>query len=88
MGARNKDYYSLLINVATVHIDDLARAMVFPREKGDFIVPQTHFVAETEGAKLPGLSSKKLLDFGFKFNYGAEGMYDVAIKCCREKGFL
>ncbi|MBA0877887.1 hypothetical protein Goshw_024897 [Gossypium schwendimanii] len=84
----NKDYYSLLINVATVHIDDLARAMIFPREKGDFIVPQTHFVAEIEGAKMPGLSSKKLLDFGFKFNYGAEGMYDGAIKCCREKGFL
>ncbi|MBA0789403.1 hypothetical protein Gotri_028293 [Gossypium trilobum] len=84
----NKDYYSLLINVATVHIDDLARAMIFLREKGDLIVPQTHFVAEIEGAKLPGLSSKKLLDFGFKFNYGAEGMYDGAIKCCREKGFL
>ncbi|MBA0701877.1 hypothetical protein Goari_022956, partial [Gossypium aridum] len=37
----NKDYYSLLINVATVHIDDSARAMIFPREKGDLIVPQT-----------------------------------------------
>ncbi|KAG8477367.1 hypothetical protein CXB51_030314 [Gossypium anomalum] len=84
----NKDYYSLLINVATVHIDDLASAMIFLREKGDLIVPQTHFVAEIEGEKLPGLSSKKLLDFGFKFNYGAEGMNDGAIKCCREKGFL
>ncbi|TYH99828.1 hypothetical protein ES332_A11G092600v1 [Gossypium tomentosum] len=36
-----KDYYKLLIYVATVHIDDLARAMIFLREKGDLIVPQT-----------------------------------------------
>lgn len=41
MGAGNKDYYSLLINVAMVHIEGLARAMVFLREKGDLIVPQT-----------------------------------------------
>ncbi|XP_039036933.1 vestitone reductase-like [Hibiscus syriacus] len=41
-----------------------------------------------EGAKLPGLSSKKLLDLGFKFKYGVEDMYDGAIKSCMEKGFL
>ncbi|XVF22715.1 hypothetical protein REPUB_Repub12eG0194800 [Reevesia pubescens] len=45
-------------------------------------------ISEIEGTKLPGLSSKKLLDLGFKFNYGVEDMYDGAIKCCKEKGFL
>ncbi|PPD85597.1 hypothetical protein GOBAR_DD17453 [Gossypium barbadense] len=83
--------------VATEHGLDLV-AIIPPIVVGPFICPKMHandpefkladFVAEIEGAKLPGLSSKKLLYFGFKFNYGAEGMYDGAIKCCREKGFL
>ncbi|XP_077235518.1 noscapine synthase SDR1-like [Tasmannia lanceolata] len=34
------------------------------------------------------LSSQKLLNLGFKFKYGLEEMYDGAIKCCKEKGFL
>ncbi|KAL4351293.1 hypothetical protein GQ457_06G044250 [Hibiscus cannabinus] len=109
----SKDDYSLLINVAMVHIDDLARAYIFmlehPEAKGRYNcssdtvtirkiveILSTKYpefkiadsVAEIEGAKLPGLSSKKLLDLGFKFNYGVEDMYDGAIKCCREKGFL
>lgn len=36
----------------------------------------------------PALSSKKLLDSGFRFRYGLEEIYDDAIKCCKEKGFL
>lgn len=34
------------------------------------------------------ISTKKLLDTGFKFKYGLEEMYDEAIECCIEKGFL
>lgn len=45
-------------------------------------------MGEIEGDKLPGLSSKKLLDLGFKFNNGVEDMYAGAIKCCKEKGFI
>ncbi|KAL0347874.1 UNVERIFIED_CONTAM: Vestitone reductase [Sesamum calycinum] len=36
----------------------------------------------------PGLSSKKLLETGFKYEYGLEGMYDGAIESCKEKGLL
>ncbi|XWS45929.1 hypothetical protein CRYUN_Cryun14cG0021600 [Craigia yunnanensis] len=109
----SKDDYSLLLNVAMVHIDDLSRALIFllehPEAKGryncssDTVTVQkiveilsanypeftiADSVAEIEGTKLPGLSSKKLMDLGFKFNYGVEDMYDGAIKCCKEQGFL
>ncbi|XP_022867439.1 vestitone reductase-like [Olea europaea var. sylvestris] len=40
------------------------------------------------GRKLSGMSSKKLLDTGFRYKYGLEEMFDEAIQCCREKGFL
>ncbi|XP_020971974.1 vestitone reductase isoform X2 [Arachis ipaensis] len=38
--------------------------------------------------KFSDLSSRKLLDAGFKFKYGINEMYDGAIQCCKEKGFL
>ncbi|XP_022769685.1 vestitone reductase-like isoform X2 [Durio zibethinus] len=50
--------------------------------------PVIHSLAEFEGTRMPGLSSKKLLDLGFKFNCGVKDMHDGAIKCCKEKGFL
>ncbi|KAM7261286.1 hypothetical protein ACFE04_026761 [Oxalis oulophora] len=37
---------------------------------------------------LGSFSSKKLLDAGFKFKYGFEQMFDDAIGCCKEKGYL
>lgn len=43
---------------------------------------------ESSGLKYPGLSSKKLLDTGFKFKYGPEEMYDGAIECCKIRGLL
>ncbi|OMO56316.1 NAD-dependent epimerase/dehydratase [Corchorus olitorius] len=55
----------------------------------EFSIPNAESFADFNGAKLPaGLSSRKLLDTGFKFNYGVEDMYDGAIKCCKEKGFF
>ncbi|KAG2590368.1 dihydroflavonol 4-reductase-like [Panicum virgatum] len=33
-------------------------------------------------------SSKKLLDHGFAFRYTVEGMFDAAIRTCREKGLI
>ncbi|KAJ6363005.1 hypothetical protein OIU78_003238 [Salix suchowensis] len=41
-----------------------------------------------EGFRIPGVSSKKLVDSGFKFRYGLDEMFDGAIQCCKEKGFL
>ncbi|KAE8662498.1 Vestitone reductase [Hibiscus syriacus] len=54
----------------------------------EFPIPTPESLAEIKGQKYPGLSSKKLLDTGFKFNYGVEEMFDDAINCCKEKGFL
>lgn len=33
-------------------------------------------------------SSKKLLDAGFRYKYGLEEIFDQAIECCKQKGFL
>ncbi|XP_021668559.2 vestitone reductase isoform X4 [Hevea brasiliensis] len=41
-----------------------------------------------EGYKTPGVSPKKLLDSGFEFKYGLDEMFDEAIQCCKEKGYL
>ncbi|XWS77208.1 hypothetical protein CRYUN_Cryun01aG0241900 [Craigia yunnanensis] len=54
----------------------------------EFPIPTADSLEEIEGAKLPGLSSKKLLDTGFKFKYGVEEMFDGAIKCCKERNYL
>ncbi|XP_052306803.1 vestitone reductase isoform X1 [Populus trichocarpa] len=43
---------------------------------------------DIEGFKMRGLSPKKLLDCGFKFEHGLEDMFDGAIQSCKEKGFL
>ncbi|KAG5565654.1 hypothetical protein RHGRI_001538 [Rhododendron griersonianum] len=54
----------------------------------EYPVPNAEFLKGIEESKYPGLSSKKLLDIGFKFKYGFEGMFDGAIQCCKEKGFI
>ena len=41
-----------------------------------------------KGPKLPQLTSKKLMDAGFKFKYSLEEMFEDAIECCKEKGYL
>ncbi|KAI3444688.1 hypothetical protein Pfo_001353 [Paulownia fortunei] len=38
--------------------------------------------------KISGLSSKKLLETGFKYQHGLEEMFDGAIQSCKEKGLL
>ena len=38
--------------------------------------------------KFSGLSSRKLVDTGFKLKHGINAMYDGAIKCCKKKDFL
>ncbi|XVF33499.1 hypothetical protein REPUB_Repub17cG0173800 [Reevesia pubescens] len=54
----------------------------------EFPIPTADSLAEIEGPKTPGLSSKKLLDTGFRFKYGVTEMFDEAIKCCKERGYL
>ena len=43
---------------------------------------------EVKGPKFPQLTSKKLMDAGFKFKYSLEEMFEDAIDCCKEKGYL
>ncbi|KAK4838255.1 hypothetical protein QYF36_012325 [Acer negundo] len=54
----------------------------------EYSIPTVESLSEIEGFKLPGLSSKKLLDTGFKFKYGLDEIYDGAVQCCKEKGYL
>ncbi|XP_051146253.1 vestitone reductase-like [Andrographis paniculata] len=39
-------------------------------------------------ANFGGLSSKKLLELGFKYRYGVAEMFDDAIQCCKQNGWL
>ncbi|KAG9138025.1 hypothetical protein Leryth_001281 [Lithospermum erythrorhizon] len=51
--------------------------------------PEYHIpVLDYAGTREPQISSKKLLDTGFKFKYGLEDIYDGAVECCKKKGIL
>ncbi|KAL5796357.1 hypothetical protein ACOSQ2_001177 [Xanthoceras sorbifolium] len=54
----------------------------------EYPIPTADSLAEIKGYKVPELSSKKLLDTGFKYKYGLDDMFDGAIQCCKEKGYL
>ncbi|XP_022733930.1 vestitone reductase-like isoform X2 [Durio zibethinus] len=69
-------------------ISILKMAEILSSKYPEFPIPTADFLAEIKGTKVPGLSSKKLLDAGFKFKYGVEEMLDEAIKCCKERNYL
>ncbi|KAB1218953.1 Vestitone reductase [Morella rubra] len=54
----------------------------------EYQIPTAESLKEITGYQEPRLSSKKLLDSGFEYKYGLNEMFDGAIQCCREKGFL
>ncbi|KAG9155594.1 hypothetical protein Leryth_024351 [Lithospermum erythrorhizon] len=54
----------------------------------DYQIPIFDSEVENQPSKISGISSKKLLDAGFNFKYGLEEIYDDAIECCKQKGFL
>ncbi|CAL5382792.1 unnamed protein product [Camellia sinensis] len=96
-----EDKYKYLARIQMVHIDDVANAHIFllehPDAEGRFqktnisVITPIYFCSalkEIECFTPPHLSSKKLLDTGFKFKYSLEEMYDETIRCCEEKGFL
>ncbi|KAF7849957.1 hypothetical protein BT93_L0084 [Corymbia citriodora subsp. variegata] len=51
-------------------------------------VPSPSTLKEIRGYSMPRLSSKKLLDAGFKFKHGLEDMIDGAIRSCKENGYV
>ncbi|KAH1067457.1 hypothetical protein J1N35_032444 [Gossypium stocksii] len=70
----------------TISLDKLSE---FLRGKyPEFPIPSPESLAEIKGTKLAGVSSKKLLGIGFEFNNGLEEMFDGAIQCCKERGYL
>ncbi|KAJ6710006.1 VESTITONE REDUCTASE-LIKE [Salix koriyanagi] len=54
----------------------------------EYPIPTLEYLKDVKGSKSSDVSSKKLLDSGFKFRYGLDEMFDGAIQCCKEKGFL
>ncbi|KAI8571736.1 hypothetical protein RHMOL_Rhmol01G0142100 [Rhododendron molle] len=80
-----EDQYKNLPKTSMIHVDDVASAHIFLLEHANLT---GRFLKGIEESKYPGLSSKKLLDTGFKFKYGFEEMFDAAIQCCKEKGFI
>ncbi|KAK4848177.1 hypothetical protein QYF36_010068 [Acer negundo] len=95
---KRDDYKCLFSSYNMVHVDDVASAQIFlleyPNSKGRYICSSADIsideisLAEIEGFKIPELSSKKLLDTGFKYKHGLDDMFDGAIQCCKEKGYL
>ncbi|XP_024019065.1 vestitone reductase-like [Morus notabilis] len=103
-----------LTRLDLVHVDDVARALIFlfenPEAKGRYncsadtiSVESTAKLFSTKYSELrlpsksslvkmevnwPSLSTKKLLDSGFQFKYGVEEIFNDAIECCKEKGYL
>ncbi|KAF2298203.1 hypothetical protein P3X46_003805 [Hevea brasiliensis] len=70
----------------TITIEELSKFL--SAKYPEFPIPKVESLKDIEGKKLPGVSSKKLLDSGFEFNYGLDEMFDEAIQCCKEKGYL
>ncbi|KAK4578567.1 hypothetical protein RGQ29_028601 [Quercus rubra] len=75
--------------ICSSEIMTLERMSEFLSERyPEFQIPTLDYLKEIRGYKTASLSSKKLLDSGFKYKYGLNEMFDEAIQCCKEKGFL
>ncbi|KAJ9183662.1 hypothetical protein P3X46_007485 [Hevea brasiliensis] len=70
----------------TITIEDMSKFL--SAKYPEFPIPTVESLKDIEGYKTPGVSSKKLLDSGFEFKYGLDEMFDEAIQCCKENGYL
>lgn len=71
-----------ICSAVDVTIDELSR--VLSARYPVYCIP----VLDCTDIQGPKISSKKLLDTGFKFKYGLEDIYDGAVECCKKKGIL
>ncbi|XP_077245138.1 noscapine synthase SDR1-like [Tasmannia lanceolata] len=78
-----KGRYLCSSNDTTIHTLAKFLSNRFP----EFKIP-TDILSEMEEEEPIHMSSKKLLGLGFKYKYGLEEMFDGAIECCKQKGFL
>ncbi|CAJ2671086.1 unnamed protein product [Trifolium pratense] len=79
-----KGRYNCSPFIATIHEIVQIISSKYPQ----FQIPTSKELIEVKGPKLPHLTSKKLMDDGFKFKYSLEEMFEDAIECCKEKGYL
>ncbi|KAJ4838821.1 hypothetical protein Tsubulata_049169 [Turnera subulata] len=54
----------------------------------EFPIPTVESLKDVKRHKGAGVTSKKLIDSGFQYKYGPDEMFDEAIQCCKEKGYL
>ncbi|XP_019447307.1 PREDICTED: vestitone reductase-like [Lupinus angustifolius] len=54
----------------------------------EFQIPTLDNLKEIKGEKMPSLNSKKLIDAGFKYNYGMKETFEGSIQCCKANGYL
>ncbi|KAL3738782.1 hypothetical protein ACJRO7_020196 [Eucalyptus globulus] len=71
---------------ATMTIEEMSKFL--SERYPEFQIPSPESLKEVKGPRLASLSSRKLLDAGFEYKYGIEDMFDGAIQCCKEKGYL
>ncbi|KAI6706655.1 hypothetical protein NL676_009617 [Syzygium grande] len=71
---------------ATTTIEEMSKFL--SERYPEFQIPSPESLEKVKGPRSSGLSSGKLLDAGFEYKYGIEDMFDGAIQCCKEKGYL
>ncbi|KAJ8749020.1 hypothetical protein K2173_013463 [Erythroxylum novogranatense] len=54
----------------------------------EYPIPTDQSLKDIKGFKAADLSSEKLLKSGFSYKYGLDEMFDEAVQCCKEKGYL
>ncbi|KAL2460793.1 NAD(P)-binding Rossmann-fold superfamily protein [Abeliophyllum distichum] len=54
----------------------------------EYQIPSADSLKDIEPVTMSGLSSKKLLEAGFKYQFGLDEIFDGAIESCKQKGFL
>ncbi|XP_030518886.2 vestitone reductase-like [Rhodamnia argentea] len=75
-----------ICSAATMTIEEMSKFL--SERYPEFQIPSPESLKEVKGHRFTALSSRKLLDAGFEYKYGIEGMFDGAIQCCKEKGYL
>ncbi|CAK8542212.1 unnamed protein product [Lathyrus sativus] len=70
----------------TATIDELIN--IISSKYPEVQIPKSKVLMGAKGPKIPHLTSKKLMDAGFKFKYSVEKMIEDTIECCKENGYL
>ncbi|KAF7847654.1 hypothetical protein BT93_L2753 [Corymbia citriodora subsp. variegata] len=75
-----------ICSLATMTIEEMSKFL--SKRYPEFQIPSPESLKEVKGSGWANFSSRKLLDAGFEYKYGIEDMFDGAIQCCEEKGYL